>query len=548
MRLRKEDVIVSADILHMGSFEANERAIDIAIPTIAVECEATPPIKGYLDAYEVAVLKFVEIGLSTHGISKTLNTTESLIDTVMMKLMEDGFLEKEQGKQWMLSEEGKKYLSGEESDDRSTNCSIYGYMFINAIKKEVFPFFMEGDINQVALYRGKSLPHCLTLDGDEKKTFQEIKVKKSKLKEAFKQFYKIKEVKQNLDEKNISYEEAVESIEENIFFTTMDIDEEMDSFDEAELEESEDETLASKEQNEKSYLSSKMFVRPLDTKKKSVYLHMRIIIDPAVPGGYRVESPYKLGGIDNGYFLRQIQWMNANGKVKIGDEYLNEYIEREVRKISPAYRNQEKDFDVFVLEQMPLLKSQRYKHGNLYEDMARIYSLMQNQQSLLEKENIVGNISRSVLECLYNGLFKKIDIHRRQIISDEATKDLKDLGNRAYIDSLSKKTKIDPSQLNWSFNFMKNAIKRIGTTKGNSTLEKFINVTVLNYYIGTVETDKLLNSEHIEEIYKYTDELNQIRRKVSHDTDDRFDAKDYEKFMAKVFKLINWLLEVYREE
>lgn len=539
---------MSADILHMGSFEANERAIDIAIPTIAVECEATPPIKGYLDAYEVAVLKFVEIGLSTHGISKTLNTTESLIDTVMMKLMEDGFLEKEQGKQWMLSEEGKKYLSGEESDDRSTNCSIYGYMFINAIKKEVFPFFMEGDINQVALYRGKSLPHCLTLDGDEKKTFQEIKVKKSKLKEAFKQFYKIKEVKQNLDEKNISYEEAVESIEENIFFTTMDIDEEMDSFDEAELEESEDETLASKEQNEKSYLSSKMFVRPLDTKKKSVYLHMRIIIDPAVPGGYRVESPYKLGGIDNGYFLRQIQWMNANGKVKIGDEYLNEYIEREVRKISPAYRNQEKDFDVFVLEQMPLLKSQRYKHGNLYEDMARIYSLMQNQQSLLEKENIVGNISRSVLECLYNGLFKKIDIHRRQIISDEATKDLKDLGNRAYIDSLSKKTKIDPSQLNWSFNFMKNAIKRIGTTKGNSTLEKFINVTVLNYYIGTVETDKLLNSEHIEEIYKYTDELNQIRRKVSHDTDDRFDAKDYEKFMAKVFKLINWLLEVYREE
>lgn len=539
---------MSADILHMGSFEANERAIDIAIPTIAVECEATPPIKGYLDAYEVAVLKFVEIGLSTHGISKTLNTTESLIDTVMMKLMEDGFLEKEQGKQWMLSEEGKKYLSGEESDDRSTNCSIYGYMFINAIKKEVFPFFMEGDINQVALYRGKSLPHCLTLDGDEKKTFQEIKVKKSKLKEAFKQFYKIKEVKQNLDEKNISYEEAVESIEENIFFTTMDIDEEMDSFDEAELEESEDETLASKEQNDKSYLSSKMFVRPLDTKKKSVYLHMRIIIDPAVPGGYRVESPYKLGGIDNGYFLRQIQWMNANGKVKIGDEYLNEYIEREVRKISPAYRNQEKDFDVFVLEQMPLLKSQRYKHGNLYEDMARIYSLMQNQQSLLEKENIVGNISRSVLECLYNGLFKKIDIHRRQIISDEATKDLKDLGNRAYIDSLSKKTKIDPSQLNWSFNFMKNAIKRIGTTKGNSTLEKFINVTVLNYYIGTVETDKLLNSEHIEEIYKYTDELNQIRRKVSHDTDDRFDAKDYEKFMAKVFKLINWLLEVYREE
>ena len=539
---------MSADILHMSSFEANERAIDIAIPAIAVECEATPPISGYMDAYEVAVLKFVEIGLSSRGISKTLNATESLIESVMINLQEEGYLEKEVGKQWTVSEEGRKYLYGEESTDRSTNCSQYGYMFINAIKREVLPFFMEGDINQVALYRGKSLPHRLTFEGDERKTFQEINVKKSKLREAYKQFYKIRDVKKDLDEGSITIEEAIDSMEENELFFEMDFDEEMDSFDEADFADAEIETMEAQERDRKNQLTSKMFVRPLEKSRKSVYLHMRMIIDPSVPGGYRVESPFKLGGIDNAYFLRQIQWLAANGKIKIDDEYLMSYIEREIRKISPSYRNQEKDFEVFVLEKMPLLKSQKYKHGNMYDDMARIYSLMQNQQSLLEKENIVGNISRSILECLFNGFFKKIDVKRRKTISEQATTDLKVGGNKVYINCLMKKTKIDPNQVDWSFWFMNNAIGRLGTTKGNSTLEKFINITVLNYYIGTVETDKLLNSEHIDEIYKYTDELNQIRRKVSHDTDDKFEARDYERFMAKVFKLINWLLEVYRED
>ena len=40
---------MSADIFHMNGFESNDRAIDIAIPTIAIECEATPPLANYLD-------------------------------------------------------------------------------------------------------------------------------------------------------------------------------------------------------------------------------------------------------------------------------------------------------------------------------------------------------------------------------------------------------------------------------------------------------------------------------------------------------------------
>lgn len=537
---------MSIDILHMNNFEANERAIDVALPVIAVECEATPPIRGYLDAYEVAVLKLVEIGLSAHGIANLMNATESLIEYVLTNLQHEGYVNKEKGTPWELTEDGEKYLKGDDSEDRAEKSSQYGYMFINAIKKEVLPFFLQGDINQVSLYRGKTLPCRLTLDGDEGKTFQEIKVKKARLREAYKKYYKNADVKQEYEEGIISLEEALDTVDDDSIFMDVDFDDDIDSFDEADFEEVE--TLGTAEKESSAELSGKMFIRALEKSRKKVFLHMRIIIDPSVPGGYKVESPFKMGGIDNQYFLKQIQWLAKYGKTKIDGEYLSDYIEREIRKISPSYRNREKDFDVFVLEKMPLLKSQRNRHGNLYDDMSRIYSLMQNQQSLLEKENIVGNISRSVLECLFNDFFRSIDIKKRKSISDQAINDLKVAGNKVFVQRILKKTNLDPNSISWSFGFLNNVIGRLGTTKGNSIIEKFINIVVINYYLGTPETDKLLNSKNIQDLYEYADELNQIRRKVSHDTDDKFEAWDYEKFMAKVFKLINWLLDVYRED
>jgi hypothetical protein len=47
---------VNIEILNMKKFEPNDKAINIALPVLAVECEATPPIKNYLD----------EIGFSRH--------------------------------------------------------------------------------------------------------------------------------------------------------------------------------------------------------------------------------------------------------------------------------------------------------------------------------------------------------------------------------------------------------------------------------------------------------------------------------------------------
>ena len=38
------------EILNMKKFQPNEKAINIALPVLAIECEATPPLQNYLDA------------------------------------------------------------------------------------------------------------------------------------------------------------------------------------------------------------------------------------------------------------------------------------------------------------------------------------------------------------------------------------------------------------------------------------------------------------------------------------------------------------------
>ena len=543
----------------MTGYEPNERAIDIAIPVIAVECEATPPVEGYLDAYEIAVLKFVQIGLSSGGISKTMNSTESLIESVMTNLQEKGYLDKEYGKPWKITETGEKYLLGEEDSDRASTGSVYGYMFVNAIKKEIFPYFLEGDIDQVDLYvyhnkriddngegNYKGKIRKITNDTDERKTFSDIQLKKSKLKEAYKQFYRIKDLKQDLEEGNISYEEAVQAaVEDDMFFDVV-LDEDIDSFDEYDPD-VENEAFEYRERMNSSKLTDKMFVRPLVESRKNVYLHMRMIIDPTVPGGYKVDSPFRLRGIDNGFFKRQLQWLASNEEVKIDGESLNSFIEREIRKISPLYKNHDKDFGVFALEKMPLLKLQRDMHRDVYSDMEDIYTLIQNQKTLIEKKHIVGDLSHDILEGLYNDFFRGIDRGRRNTISRQAQNELKAVGKAEYIRMLLSKTKLSESDVGWSFDFMNGAVKRLERSKGNSIIEKFINLVVVNYYIGTEETDRLLNSEYIKEFYNLSEELNQIRIKVSHKTADRFDERDYTFFMNNVFKMINWLLEAYCE-
>ena len=127
---------MSIDILNMRRYNEDAQAIDVAVPVLAVECEATPPMQNHLDAYEETVLKLISLGLSAHGISQTLNATESLIEEILSQLEVKAYTLREIGKPWKLTEDGKKYLDGT-IKERASFESQYGYMFINAIKKDL---------------------------------------------------------------------------------------------------------------------------------------------------------------------------------------------------------------------------------------------------------------------------------------------------------------------------------------------------------------------------------------------------------------------------
>ena len=140
---------MSVDILSMRRFDANDQAIDIALPVLAIECEAMPPLERFLDAYEETVLKLVSLGLSTGGISKTLNATESLVEEILTHLEVKEYVQREIGRPWELTEDGEAYLSGS-IRERASAESQYGFMFINAIKKEILPYFHQGDVGQIS--------------------------------------------------------------------------------------------------------------------------------------------------------------------------------------------------------------------------------------------------------------------------------------------------------------------------------------------------------------------------------------------------------------
>lgn len=521
---------MSIDILRMHHFQQNERSVDIALPVIAIECEATPPLENYLDAYEETVLKLVAIGLASHGISSTLNATESLVEEIMDSLVRKGYLNKETGKPWIVTEDGRKYLHGNVEDRASTN-SQYGYMFINAIKRDVLPYFYQGDINQIPLYRGSSLPAKLTANGDEQKTFIDSAIKQTALRTAYKKYFKNTDASKQFCDGEITFEEAA------------DLFEGLDSFDEEDYEPT---TLEEAEQARSELLKDNMFIRALKRPPKHVYLTMRIIIDPQIPGGYHVESPFDFNGLDNSYFLRQIQWMVASGNTYIGNESLKTFLSREIVKICPQYRETELDFSVFVQHKIPLLGLLRDRFSNVYDDMSRIYSLMQRQSTLIDKENIVNNLARYIVESLFNSFFKGITKETLGSIQNSATTEIKDRGIKSFMLQAFKGTALDPNKIHWNQKYALGSIGRITSTRGNSIIEKFINMVVINYYLGTENIKAFLSSPDVQQMYELADNLNQIRRKVSHDTDERFDHNDYDYYVAHVFTLVNSILEIYR--
>ncbi len=525
---------MSFDILDLGRFEPNKQAIDIALPVLAVECEATPPLENYLDVYEETVLRLVSIGLSAHGIAKALNATESLVFKILTRLEEKQYAQREQGKPWKLTSDGEKYLNGSVISERASSESQYGYMFINAIKKEILPYFYLGDVGQIALFRGSPLPLKVTLEGDEQNTFSPISIKRSKLKKAYKAYYKNLSLSKELNKGEITREEAID------LFADL----------ETLVEETEEEPVeASGTAKSNNILLKNMFIRPLNEEPKNKYLRMRIIIDPSYPGGYRAESPFDFGGIDNNFFLRQLQWMELSDTAFLDGKPVKDFLHSEICKISPAYKREVKDYQVFLIEQLPLLKIYRNKLPYVYDDMERIHALMKRQHSLLEKENIVNNLARCVVEGLFNDYFRAVEQEKMNQVQQKAFEDILAYGCNIYKQRICDIVHMDKSYLDGiGTKYLHTIIKRLNRTYGNSIVEKFINMLVVEYHLGDARMKKFLLQPNINQKYKLIDKLNKIRIKVSHDTGDKFSNTDYKEYTDNVFVLVNSLLEAYREE
>lgn len=524
---------MSIDILNMRRFDENNQAIDVALPVLAVECEATPPLENYLDAYEETVLKLISLGLSSRGISKTLNAPESLIEEILAQLERKKYAVREIGRPWKLTEDGEKYLDGSIHERASTE-SKFGYMFINTIKKEVLPYFLEGDVGQVSLFKGETLPLKLTIEGNEVQTFAPIEIKHAKLKKAYRTYFKNLKLIDDYDSGEISKEEAV------------DLFADLDSFEE---ENDEDEKNTTISLRKATTLTGNMFIRSLEKKPTKLYLRMRIIIDPSYPGGYRAESPFDFGGIDNNFFLRQVQWMEQSETAYLNGETIQDFLHREICKLSPSYKSSVKDFQVFILEKMPLLKRYRSHIPYVYEDMERIYSLMQRQSSLLEKENIVNNLARCIVEGLFNTFFRDIGQERLHQIQQKAFDDVNAYGDSAYKKRICGNAHLNKDMLDWVRTvYLKTLLRRLTLTYGNSIIEKFINILVIEYHLSSPKIHKFLSQPNLDQTYMLIDELNRIRRKVSHDTNDRFTNNDYEFYMTHVFDLINSLLKAFEED
>lgn len=524
---------MSVDILDMRPFRPNDQAIDVALPVLAIECEATPPLENFLDAYEETVLKLVSLGLSAHGISRTLNTTESLIEEILNHLEAKNYAERKPGRPWRLTEDGQKYLTGF-IPERASAESQYGYMFINAIKKEVLPYFHLGNIGQISLFRGNPLPLKITVRGDQKQTFAPVPVKPAKLRKAYKAYIRNLNQLKKYDDDEISREEAV------------DLFADLESFDE-EIEDVQEEAF--KNPADSKPLKSNMFIRALNKKPENLYLRMRIVIDPGYPGGYRAESPFDFQEIDNIFFLKQMQWLEQADNAFLGEKVMRDFLHNEIRKLSPSYKDSSKDFQVFVLEKMPLLKIFRSKFSYVYEDMERIFSLIQRQNSPLEEENIVNNLARCVVEGMFNSFFRSIKQEKLFQIQQTAFDHVSTYGHDEYKRFICENVGLNADVLRWiNVKYLRTILGRLNNTYGNSIVEKFVNMLVIEYHLSNAQIHKFLLQPNINQKYDRIEKLNQIRKKVSHDTDDRFKNEDYEFYISNVFNLINDLLDAFRED
>jgi len=512
--------------------------IDAAFPVLAYECEVFIPVDKEMDAYEETILKLISIGVSEKSIQKTLNISQSLCGSILANLEGRKYIEQLSANKYKLTQKAEDVLNNINADD-SENKSKFGYIFVNPIRKDPLWYFHEGDIYNIPRSDAKLLERKIK-DKNEVKMFEGSKIPHWQIEKAFSAYCRIAKIMENLEKSgNKASDEEVADL-----FAGIESDLSESNYQEEDKDEDENDN-----QNNIAQITSKNSkIRLLKVRPEKLYLQMRIVFDPSVPGGFLVESPFDFRGNDNELFLRQIQWLKNQEDVFIGDDKFSQFLNNEVNKLF-AGEISDCDPSVIIIKKLHILNVEKEKYEQIYDNTFNIIHLMQQKNlSDFAKENIVGGFSRKLIEPLMNKLFYTLLKESREKTSRQAFWDFTCKADRQeeikrqniMVDKFAKILNINSNILSSDKIF--SAIKKLKYGSGHSIYEKLMNLIVLLYYQPSPQIRHFFLSEGLENYIKTVEELNRIRNSASH-AQGKFTDKDYEYFIDNVFYVANRLLE-----
>lgn len=536
---------MSADVLIFseGRDDEQRQSYNVLLPVYAVECEAHPPVETELDAYEEAVLKFLNIDLPPASIRDAINVTQGMLDTILSQLAQRGYAERKKNIGWVITEAGQRYLKNEQTEELVSKNSEHGYMFVSALRKDILCYFHKGPIDKIRVRQSTPNDHTLRRNGNEQETFTGISVSSRQLGRVYAAWRK-------LDDRlaaNDRSEQRKESVEEShIIAEQLFADlESYDEVDETPLPERVDtlrdgcniEDLGEVKEDRKRY------IRKLETPHKRFYIQICLIFDPSKLNGYDTESPFsRLGGIDTPWFLRQIQWMARSEGITLDNTPLREFLDRECVKFGGTAPLKEKDVSVHMLQVIPRLKYHQEMFPALYNIYPELYSLQQRASSILEKESVVTQFCTKLLEPLFNMIFKTVPESTLRRIRAQIRRDDQAGDANLVCQRIENATGVSMAALGWNVGMVMTAIRRLERTHGNSTLEKAINLLTLYACAPSPDVRRYIEAEDLSNHLMKVGQLNDIRRSVSHDTNHRFNEHDYNQFMQIVYPIADRLL------
>lgn len=547
------------DILNIADVRKTDRSFLVAMPALAYESEVHPLLEGELDAYEEAVLKFVSVGLSTAGIAHVMNASESLIDEVLSNLECNKMVKKTAGSPWTLDNDGEEYLKGQVRE-RPSDDSMYGYFFVNPIKRDVMPFFHYGDLGRATLFnQGKQNEGepilLITRENDLDSTFEDFQhLRNYDVEKAYFSYVKCDRILTRRVNNEITLEEAKSEVAAIEAFESQFDD--LDSLDEEDFEV----IPVSEEKVEKveplKSFGNKTIIRLMRGKPginpKKVFLTMRVVIDPSTSEGFRVTSPFNMKGIDEMYYLRQMLWLMGQSDVRIrriNDEEsegksLKDFMNHEILQLCRSFNTDKLNFVHFAQREMPHLVANQNRFRKLYDILAGEYGLMQRNPDPRSQKNIIRDLGSDVVESLLNHFFRETDSIEMRNVINQAVRELEQRGGESFLRQMLSKTFMSDSDVaSWNTKNLDKPIRNMVRSHGNGAWEKLVNILVLNYYNPTEFTKRLLEADNISVMVRRIGTLNRVRNLVTHTKTGAnariFGQQDYQEYKDNIFAFVD---------